>query len=41
MFEIVKVSTGAVVLAGLSRKQAESLRLVWADRADLAIRPMA
>lgn len=40
MFEIYKMSTGAVVLAGLTLRQAESLRLTWADRADLKIRPM-
>lgn len=41
MYELYKVSTGAVVLAGLTLRQAESLRLTWADRADLKIRPMA
>ena len=41
MYEIYKVSTGAVVLSGLTLRQAESLRLTWADRWDMRIRPMA
>lgn len=40
MFEIYKISTGAVILSGLTRRQAETLRLTWADRWDLGIRKM-
>lgn len=39
MFELYKVSTGKVILSGLTRRQAESLRLTWADRVDIIIRP--
>ena len=41
MFEIYKISTGKVILSGLTLRQAQTLRLTWADRADLGIRPMA
>lgn len=38
MFELVKVSTGVVILTGLTRRQAESLRRSWVDMADIIIR---
>lgn len=38
MFEIYNVYTGAVVLSGLTFKQAFDLRMMQADRLDLAIR---
>lgn len=38
MFELVKISTGVVILSGLTLRQAQSLRLTWADRADIEIR---
>lgn len=41
MFEIYKISTGRVILSGLSLRQAQALRLTWADRAGLGIRPVA
>lgn len=41
MFEIYKISTGRVILSGLTLRQAQALRLTWADRADLGIRPAA
>lgn len=41
MFEIYKTSTGKVILSGLTMREAQWLRLIWADRADLVIRPMA
>ena len=41
MFEIYQISTGRVILSGLSLRQAQALRLTWADRADLGIRPAA
>lgn len=41
MFEIYKISTGRVVLSGLSLREAHSLRMVQPDLADLAIRQMA
>ena len=40
MFELVKVSTGAVILSGLTRRQAENLRRAWADMADIIVRPV-
>lgn len=40
MFEIYKISTGAIILSGLTWRQAETLRLTWADRLDLGIRKM-
>ena len=39
MFELVKISTGAVILSGLTLKQAKHLRWAWADMADIEIRP--
>ena len=39
MFELVKISTGVVILSGLTLRQAESLRRSWADMADIEIRP--
>ena len=41
MYEIYKISTDRVILSGLSLRQAQALRLTWADRADLIVRPMA
>ena len=41
MFEIYKISTGEVILSGLSPREAQALRLTWADREDLGIRPAA
>lgn len=41
MFEIYKISTDRVILSSLSLQEAQALRLTWADRADLIIRPMA
>lgn len=41
MFEIYKISTGKAILSSLSLRQAQALRLTWADRADLGIRPVA
>lgn len=41
MFEIYKISTDRVILSGLSLCEAQALRLTWADRADLVVRPMA
>lgn len=38
MFEIYNVYTGAVILSGLTFKQAFNLRMNWADRWELAIR---
>lgn len=38
MFEIYNVYTGAVILSGLTFKQAFNLRMMQADRLDLAIR---
>ena len=40
MIEIYKISTGAVILSGLTWQQAKYLRLTWADRWDLGIRKM-
>lgn len=40
MFEIYKISTGAVILSGFTQRQAECLRLTWADMWDLGIRKM-
>ena len=39
MFELVKISTGVVILSGLTLRQAESLRRSWVDMADIEIRP--
>lgn len=39
MFELYKVSTGVVILTGLTRRQAESLRRAWVDMADIIVRP--
>ena len=41
MFEIYKISIDRVILSGLSLREAQALRLTWADRVDLIIRPMA
>lgn len=41
MFEIYKISTGRVILSGLSLREAQAFRLIQADRADLFIRRMA
>jgi hypothetical protein len=41
MFEIYKISTGRVILSGLTLREAQALRLTWADRADLFIRRVA
>lgn len=41
MYEIYKISTDRIILSGLSLRQAQALRLTWADRADLIVRPMA
>ena len=40
MFELYKVSTGVVILSGLTLRQAESLRRSWADMADIIVRPL-
>lgn len=40
MYEIFKISTGKVVLSGLTFRQARYLRSMWADQADLIIRPI-
>ena len=39
MFELYKVSTGVVILSGLTLRQAKHLQLAWADMADIEIRP--
>lgn len=38
MYEIYNVYTGAVILSGLTFKQAFNLRMMQADRLELAIR---
>lgn len=38
MFEIYNVYTGAVILSGLTFKQAFDLRMMQVDRLELAIR---
>ena len=39
MFELVKISTGVVILSGLTLRQAKHLRRSWVDMADIEIRP--
>lgn len=39
MFELYKVSTGVVILTGLTLRQAKHLSRAWADMADIIIRP--
>ena len=41
MYEIYNKTTGAVILSGLTYKQATALRLSWADRFSLGIRKTA
>lgn len=38
MFEIYNKRTGAVILSGLTYKQASALRITWANMWDLVIR---
>lgn len=38
MYELYKISTGAIILSGLTLRQAQSLRFVQADRWDLGVR---
>lgn len=41
MYEIYNKTTGAVVLSGLTYKQATALRFTWADRFSFGIRKTA
>ena len=41
MYEIYNKTTGAVVLSGLTYKQATALRFTWVDRFSFGIRKTA